>query len=604
MFFPRTIVVAAVASFTFVLAHLSAQATTVQPIEVKIIAINDFHGYILPPPDFVLPLADPKTGKTSPFKVGGAASLSTLVKQLKAKNPNSIFVASGDLIGGSPAISAFTLDEATIDILNQMGLEVSAVGNHEFDRGLAALKRLQDGGCAPISQIKSDQVRTCVKGGVFEGARFPYLGGNVIDEVTKKVLFPATFIRDFGAVKIGFIGVTLKETASTTAGAQGLDFLQESLIVNLEARKLKEQGVGAVIVLLHQGGGTSAKLINDKACPGLEGPIKKVVSEFNKDVDVVISAHTHREYICTINGILTTQAGFYGNLVTEIDLKIEPGKSVISKTATNIPVLNEQNKVPVPGPYAVLPADPEVVKLVEFYDRASREGRMKQIGFLAEDLKRVDTEKGARINIADHPIGRVLTDAYAAVPPPQGKTIDFAILHPGGIRGSLSRSADGSVNYDQLFSIVPFGQDLVYLELTGAQLQKLMQEQWAAANCTTRQYKGICGRILQFSNGVRLQWETVRASGQPATGGRVVRGSFKINGQPINPKKVYGIVTVDYLGNQGGDNFKMFKSAKNLQSLKTTDLDALIAYLSRFPQNAPLAVPPPRITCKNCKVAL
>lgn len=604
MLVARKTFVAALASFAAVFTFLKAETVQAAPVDVKIIAINDFHGYILPPPDFVLPLADPKTGRTSSFKVGGAASLATLVKNLKAKNPNSIFVASGDLIGGSPAISAFTLDEATIDILNEIGLEVSAVGNHEFDRGLSALKRLQDGGCAPISQIKSDKVKTCVKGGAFEGARFPYLGGNVIDQATKKVLFPATFIRDFGAVKIGFIGVTLKETAATTAGAQGLDFLQESLVVNLEARKLKEQGVGAVIVLLHQGGGTSAKLINDKACPGLEGPIRKVVTEFSKDVDVVISAHTHREYICTINGILTTQAGFYGNLVSEIDLKIEPGKGVISKTATNIPVLNDQNKAVALVPFEVLQPDPGIAKLVEFYDRASREGRMQKIGFLAEDIKRVDTEKGARINIADHPIGRVLTDAYAALPPPPGKTIDFAILHPGGIRGSLSRSADGSVNYDQLFSIVPFGQDLVYLEFTGAQLQKLLTEQWAAANCTTRQYKGICGRILQFSNGVTVQWETIRAAGQPATGGRVVKGSFKINGKSLEAKKIYGIVTVDYLGNQGGDNFKMFKNAKNVQSLKTTDLDALIAYLSRFPQSAPLAVPPPRITCRNCKGVL
>jgi 5'-nucleotidase len=169
-------------------------------------------------------------------------------------------------------------DEPTVEVLNQIGLDISSVGNHEFDKGAAELMRLQNGGCYPRSADGSSGVvggDTCMNQGRFEGARFKYLAANVIDTSTGKPTLPATYIKRFGTVSVGFIGLTLKATSNLVSadGVSGLRFDDEVTVINTYASQLKAQGVTAVAVLIHEGGQTTASTVNDKTCPGFSGDI-------------------------------------------------------------------------------------------------------------------------------------------------------------------------------------------------------------------------------------------------------------------------------------------------------------------------------------------
>lgn len=572
-------------------------------IQVKILALNDFHGYLNRAENAEVYLNDPDN-PTTPVKVqvGGAAYMASLIKKFKAENPYSVVVSAGDLIGASSAISSFTQDEATINIMGQMGMEVSVVGNHEFDRGKIELLRLQNGGCAPGKEIGID---TCVKDGAFKGAQFPYLAANVIDQETQKLLFPATFTKKFGDVTVGFVGVTLRDTPKATRGASGLTFLDEAEVINAHALNLKKQGVEAVVVLLHQGGGTTAKTLNDKSCPGLVGQIVPIVQGL-KNVDAVVSGHTHREYVCTDpkTGILLTQANYYGNVVTDMNLKIVPGKGVISKKADNHPVLTENNKK-LPRGYTALTKDREIDREVQRYDELSKKKRAMIQGYIAEPLPMITISgTNSRNNNTEHLIGNVIADAYLASAPASVKA-DIAILNPGGVRGGLAHA--GPVTYDQLFGVAPFGNSLFYVDLTGEQLIRLLEQQWEEPNCKNKplviNQVNMCGRLLQLSSTLTYAWDVSRGPGKlSGKGDLVLVDSVRIgpHQEPLDLKKKYRIVTDPFLAEEGGDYFTVFKDGTGLQDMGVIDIEAIVAYFNRFPKTSPMSTPKKRVTCHTC----
>lgn len=560
------------------------------PVTVKLIALNDFHGYLVQnDPNNTLDVYDhdnPTSAKT--VSVGGGAFMATLINQLRAQNTNSVVVAAGDLIGASPAISSLTADEATIDFMNLIGLEASAVGNHEFDRQKDELKRLQNGGCSTDPKYTA---QTCLRNGEFKGANFKYLAANVTDPSTNKTLFNPTFIKQFGAVSVGFIGLTLKDTPAATRGAGNLQFADEVSTINTQADILKSQGVEAVVVLLHQGGGPNTDYINQQqSCTDLSGSIKDIVTNLNK-VDVVISGHTHREYVCNNvvgTNILLTQASLYGNIVSDIDLKIVPGKGVTAKTAQNLPVINNLNTT-VPKGYAILSQDPVAADLINDYANKTQAKRTETKGFTDKQLKRVDDSNGSRVNIAEHPIGYVVADAFlqAAIHPPAGSgrtsvgtlSDTIAVINPGGLRNSINKI--GAVTYDDLFSVAPFSNNLFAVELTGAQVLRLLEQQWENKNCGSKTYQGICGRIMQPSSNLTYDWDISQERGSATgRGSVVVANTVQVNGQPLNPASTYKIVTIDFLAVDGGDNYTVFKDATVRQNLQTFDLDAIFEYFS------------------------
>lgn len=560
------------------------------------IGLNDFHGNLMPPSGGVV-MEDRANPKGTTVSAGGAAYLATLINILKAQNPgNTLVVAAGDMIGASPLISGVFHDEPTIDVLGKLGLDISAVGNHEFDKGRDEILRMQNGGCFPASADGSAGVvggDTCMDNGRFSGAKFHYLAANVIDKSTGKPLFPAYEVRTVGGVKIGFIGLTLEETPTvvTASGVAGLRFLDEITTVNNLVPELKEQGVSAIVVLLHNGGRTKATFVNDKTCPGLNGDIVGIVDKLDPAVDVVISGHTHQEYVCTRNGKLLTQTGSYGRIATKVDLTIDPvTRTVLKKDANNIVAVNDvvilNNGKPVPLPDGVVPLakDSEIDALVQNYEKLTAPLAGKVVGQISEPILKKYNDAG------ESKLGDVIADAFlfGTSDASFDKPAQIAFTNSGGLRDDLNKL---DVTLGELYNVLPLSNSVVLMDLTGNQLLRLLEQQWEKPN-----YKGN-GRVLQVSDGFTYTWDYSRPQAESGMGDRVVAGSMQLNGSPIEMDKIYRVAVNDYIAG-GGSGFKVLLDGANLEQ-GGIDLDIAAAY---FKAKGIVAKPTVnRIKCVNKK---
>jgi len=598
--------------------------------QVKIIAMNDFHGNIQSPSSTNGgQVTLPNGGAGVKVNVGGAAYLATAIKTLKQSATNSIVVGAGDLTGASPFESSITHDEAAIDVLNQLGLEVTSVGNHEFDYGRTELLRKQNGGCFPVTgDFGKVGVDTCFMdvatgtysstGTTFSGAKFKYLSANVLDTSTNNTLFPATYIKRFGPVSVGFIGLTLKGTTtlvSSTAVAN-LSFLDEIEVINKYAQALKDSGVNAVTVLIHQGGVSTATTVNDKTCPVSFGDLGTILDGLSSNVDVVVSGHSHQEYVCDYTGAkskkkyLVTQTGFYGGAVTDINLTIDPKKGVTSWTANTVPVIqaDKNTGVTIPSAFQTFAKDSTVDALVTSYVNVSKVLANKQVGTISGNIMRaLFTGTTNRDESAEGAMGGVMADAYLYGTPGGA---DFAVVNPGGVRADLTCATGVSppcpVTYGQVNTVAPFMNTLTKVNITGAQLIRLLEQQWEAPNCTAKYNPATFqyGRLLQVSSNLTYTFDTtVNAWTSGAiptncaaagTGKRVVVSTVKINGVSLDLTKTYTVSTNNFLGiGTGGDNFTVLaKLGTQAVDTKVLDLDAMISY---FQDKSPVSSPTPRI---------
>jgi 5'-nucleotidase len=524
----------------------AAQAT---PVELRILAINDFHGNLRPPAGGIA-IADPadKTKKIA-VPAGGAEHMATLLKQLRGEARHTVFVAAGDLIGASPLLSAMFHDEPTIESLSMMGLEIAAVGNHEFDEGKDELLRMQNGGCHPADGCQGPHP--------FEGAKFRYLAASTIETASGKSLFPPYAIREFGGIPIAFIGLTLKGTPEivSPAGTAGLEFRDEAETVNALVPELKARGVEAIVVLIHEGGIPTGDY---NECPGISGPIVDIIRKFDRAVDVVITGHTHRAYVCEIDGRLVTSGDKYGTLVTAIDLKLDPAsRDVISARANNVIVRT-----------ASTTRDPEQTALIESYDRLAAPIANRRAGLVTQTLSRVPNEAGESV------LGDIIADAQlAATRSDETGGAVIAFTNPGGIRSDITGKDDGAVSYADVFASQPFRNQLVTLTLTGAQIKAMLEQQWRDPNRP---------RILQVSNGFSYAWD-----GAGPDGGRVIAARMSLQGQRIDAAKSYRVTVNNYLA-AGGDGFAVLKDGA-APLYGGYDADALYGY---FRANSPV-IPAP-----------
>ena len=566
-----------------------APVVSAAPVTVSLIGLNDFHGNLQPPSGGVV-VSDPANPAGTKVSAGGAAYLATLVANLKSQNPgNTLVVAAGDMVGASPLASGLFHDEPTIDALSQIGLDLSSVGNHEFDKGREELLRLQRGGCFPASVDGKTGIvgtDTCMNNGTFAGAKFQYLAANVIDAQTGATLFPSYVIKSVAGVKIGFIGLTLKDTPTvvTPAGVAGLQFVDEVTTVNKLVPVLKSQDVAAIVVLIHQGGATTASAVNDKSCPGLSGDITAIADQFDPAIDVIVSGHTHQEYVCNRpDGKLITQTGSYGRVATKIDLTIDPNtKKVTKKDANNIVAVNDigvkdaaGKLIPPPAAQPALTKDANLDALVNRYVGLVLPITGNLVGSLAGFLDRRQSAAG------ESTLGDVVADSFLAATSDASfgsKPTQIAFTNPGGIRADLSTTLP--VTFGQLYNVMPFGNNLVAMDLTGTQLLRLLEQQWEAP-------QPAGGRILPVSAGLTYTWDANQPEGAPAgTGARVVVSSLKLNGVPIDPLKSYRVAANSFIAS-GGDRYTVFASGTSRQQ-GGVDLDATVAYLKTHPN---LAVP-------------
>ena len=531
------------------------------PVNVKVLAINDFHGNLKPPLGGIR-IKDPAdASKTVNVAAGGAEHLASAVAQMRQKSPNHIFVAAGDLIGASPLLSALFRDEPTIQSLSLMGLEASAVGNHEFDRGSAELLRMQRGGCHPVDGCKGPQP--------FAGARFQYLAASTIDARTGRTLLPAYHVKHFEGIPVAFIGLTLKDTPTIVvpSGVAGLTFRDEAQTVNELVPRLRAQGIEAIVLLIHEGGLPSGDY---NECPGISGPIVDIVHKLDKAVDLVVSGHTHRAYNCRIDGRLVTSADKYGTIVTEIDLVLDPRSGdVVSAIADNVIVRNDR-----------FAKDAAQTQLIATYEQLSAPLAKRVVARLTGALTRDENPAG------ETRIGQVVADAQlAATRAAADGGAQLALMNPGGLRAALSPAPDAQgqaeVRYEDLFAVQPFYNNLVTLTLSGAQLLQVLEQQWL---------NQPRARILQVSRSFAYTWDAARPVGQ-----RIVPGSVLLDGQPLDANANYRVTVNSFLA-AGGDNFHALKLGRDART-GMMDVDAFEQYLARNPPWP--AAAPQRITRLN-----
>jgi len=511
-------------------------------VDLQILAINDLHGNI-----------------NSSFGTfggsGGAQYLATHLRDASATTRNSVTVSAGDLIGASPLISALFHDEPTIEAANMFGLEINAVGNHEFDEGSAEVLRMQEGGPHPVDGD--------LDGDPFGGADFQFLAANVVSDDTGETLFPRYVVKNYQGVRVAFIGMTLEGTPTivTPSGVAGLTFQDEADTVNALVPELRKRNIEAIVVLIHEGGFQSLGGGEDE-CNGISGPVVDIVNRTDDAVDLFITGHTHQNYLCEIDGRTVTSARSFGRLYTDIDVKLNRvTKDLTVAAVDNVPVTRD-----------VTPAA-DVQALIDKYDALSAPLANRVIGTITADITRTNNAAG------ESALGDVIADAQLAATAPVGfGEAIVAFMNPGGIRANLTFAssgpeADGEVTFGEAFTVQPFGNSLVTMTLTGAQIDTLLEQQFDNPGVGSN-------RILQPSQGFTYEWSL-----SAPTGDKVDPASIEIGGVPIDPGAEYRVTVNSFLAD-GGDNFAVLPEGTNRLG-GDLDSDALEAY---FAANSP--VPP------------
>jgi 5'-nucleotidase len=554
------------------LAVLPASLAQGNHVQVRVIAFNDFHGHLAPGENRI-DVPDPADpARTRPLRVGGAAHLATLIARLRAEQPRHVVVSSGDLVGASPLVSGLFHDEPTIEVMNAIGLDFNTVGNHEFDRGVDELKRLAQGGCRPSG---SDYHRSC-NGGTYAGARFPFLAANVLDRATGQPIFAPTFVRSIDGVRIGFIGVVTRSTPGIVvpSGVATVRFLAEARVLNEQAKVLQDQGVQAIVAVVHEGGDADGHY---NACANPRGAIFDIERELDPAIDIVLSAHTHRGYNCVIGDRAVIQGASFGRLVSVVDITIDRTTGDIDRKQTrsrNVPVINgAEADAALAAEFPPLPADPVVAAIVESYRAAAAPLATRPVGRISAPFGRRPGSGG------DHVLGRLIADAHLAAT--RGNGAEVAFTNPGGVRTDLVASgADGTVTYADAYAAQPFGNSLVTLTLSGAQLKAMLEQQWSATRAER-------ARILQPSAGFSYQWDSRRPHGSRVE-------AIRLNGRTLSPTDAVRVTVNSFLAD-GGDGFRVLREGRDRVG-GPLDLDALTDYLRAESAARPLApTAPPRI---------
>lgn len=529
---------------------------------VKLIAFNDFHGHV--------EVAD---------------ALAAHVARLRSQAAHSVVVGAGDSIGASPLVSSLFHDEPAVEALNRIGLEFNSVGNHEFDKGAGELLRLQNGACKPgeANSCQGAMVGTPVP---FEGAKFRWLSANVIEQASGKTLLPAYGIQSFDGVSVAFIGVTLKGTPTivTPSGVRGLEFRDEAETVNRLVPELKARGIEAIVLLIHEGGVQRGPQPDINGCEGrLAGsPLAGIVGRLDDAVDLVVSGHTHAAYNCRLPNaagreIPVTSAGSFGRLLTEADLEIDPvRRDITAVAATNRPVRRDD---------PALPPDASVARIVDGYRNLAARLAGRVIGAIASDLP------NSRVDAAcNMPAGQLIADAMlAATAAPDAGGAQIALMNGGGVRspGFVHRSSaagegDGNVTFGEAFTVQPFGNDLVTLSLTAADLRSVLEEQFAGCGGQP----GGNTRLMLASAGFHSTWDGARVCGERIRALTWQQEPIVEDGKLLDPARRYRVTVNSYMA-EGGDGYATFRKGTD-RRVGPRDVDALADYLARFkPPAAP-----------------
>jgi len=526
-------------------------AATVPPVparlvNIELVTLNDFHGN-LEPSKYVWDSINGGGPRT--IEAGGIDTIGAALQAWRRDDPQLLLVGAGDLVGASPAISSMWADEPTIGAMNLLGLRASSVGNHEFDAGRVELLRQQGGGCKSPRPDKA-----CKYDANFGGAKFSYLAANVIDTATRKPVLPAYHVETAHGVKVAFIGTVLKSTAEAAlaSGIAGLEFIDEADAINRQLPELREQGVGVFVALVHQGGSTTEKF-DQQDCSQLAGPVIDIVRRLDPAVKLVVSGHSHKGYLCQVDGRTVTQSDMGGHVLGRIRLTVD--------TDTNtLKTISARQEVMVPGKW------PQDARLSAYLDTA----RERSAALLAQPVAKLATTSVMRTksDSGESALGDLVADSVLAAGRPFGAQIGF--MNNGGMRQDLN-SDNGRANVGQTRMVLPFGNTLVVMNLKGWQILDLLEQQWSGGR---EEIRGL----LQVSDGFTYQWDPRRGDGS-----KVVPGSVKVQGKPLQRESSYRVIVNNFLA-EGGDGFPAFANGRNRADTGIRDIDALNDYLIKREQ--------------------
>jgi 5'-nucleotidase len=509
-------------------APLAVVAVTAAPanaavVPVTIIDFNDFHGRI-----------DNNTTKWA-----------TTIEQ--NRGANTLLVAAGDNFGASLFASAFNDDKPTIDVLNALDVDVSAVGNHEFDKGFAWFKsHVVDGGA------------TAPDGTAYPKADFPYLGANVVDATGNPVL-PASAQMTLNGANVCVIGAVTQETPTLVSpgGVAGLTFTDPVAAVNKEVARLEAAAIDcdATIATYHEGAPKPASAATQPQQEAESAVFRHITQDTVAAVDVIYNGHTHQKYAYN-NGRPVIQAGNYGESIGRLDMNIDTDTNSVS--VTDARVIDR-----VPEANTLLPRVAAVKTIVDAAIAAANVIGDRKVGTISADITRADADLTAagvqEDRGAESTIGNLVADALREVKiPAAGKTPTIGITNPGGLRADLlfkgdlttsPENADGVVTFEEANAVLPFVNNVSYVDVTGTTLKKILEQQWQPASAS-RPFLAL---------GVSKNVQTILDPSRPA-GDRVV--SMTIDGVPVDPAKTYTISTFSFLA-QGGDNFTAFTEGKS-----------------------------------------
>jgi len=531
-------------------------------VELQVLAINDYHGHLL---------AD-EAGNVEGEPAGGAEYLSAKLNELRAGQKHSLTVAAGDLIGGSPAFSGLFHDEPSVESLNAMGLDVSSVGNHEFDEGVEELLRMQYGGCHPVDGCYFPDE-------IYDGADFPWLAANVVDDYGQTPLPPYWVTRVEG-IKVAFIGMTLEATdvLVAAAGIEGYDFLDEAETANALVPKLRRRGVEAIIVLLHEGGIPNP--IEVDGCQGISGPIVDINAALSPEIDAVITGHTHLPYNCQLpdpSGELrpVTSAYSYGRVVSELNLVLDKRTRDVRRdlsTVVNHAVYQ-----------ADLMPDPAITDIIAKWTPLYEAAGTTPVGTISADINRGGDPSGSDRGV-ESPAGNMVADAQLWSTSAAGAEVAF--MNPGGLRSDLTFASsadgegDGVVTFGEAFTFQPFGNSLLTFPMSGAQIISVLEQQCQPAG-SSRPFLH-----LGVSEGFTYDLATTIVDGDCTS---VAVSNIMLNGVALDPAETYMVTANNFLAD-GGDNFTTFADIDPASRVDGgNDLEALINYLGTFGPVAPPA---------------
>lgn len=478
------------------------------PIGLQLLGINDFHGQL--------------DTYNSKINAGGVDYLAAYLKEREATNPNTLMLHAGDAVGASSPVSALLQDEPTIKILNKIGFDAGTVGNHEFDEGVEEMLRLIDGGSHP---------KTVDKYGEFEGADFPYLAANLVyKETGENVLDPYTVI-DVNGIPVGIIGVALSDTPSIVIPSAVTDvkFTDEAEAINRYTEELKAQGVETIVVLAHNPSTSKP----DGSNAGEE--LVEIAQNVDDEVDVLMGGHNHAFTNTKVDGKIVVQSYSSGTAFSDVDLLINPVTKDVMVGKSEI-VTTYRDKIQ---------PDAEIKAMLDSYVADVAPILNEVIGTTPSYISRDTSAAG------ESAMGNLVADSMRW----QTGT-DFAFMNSGGVRADIDA---GDITWKEAFTVQPFGNDLVKMNVTGEVIKTLLEQQW-----------GSKVRIMPIS-GLKVAYDDSRAAGD-----RIV-SITKNDGTPVEMDKTYSITVNNYMAG-GGDGYAILATITD-KTIDVIDLDALVNYI-------------------------